>query len=54
MFERVPLVGVRSRRMIASLAPPLKLTSERAGLPCERVIDSVWIAPNRPTEKEFR
>jgi hypothetical protein len=23
-------------------------------LPCERVIESLWIAPNRPTEKEFR
>ena len=34
--------------------PPVKLTSEGAGLPCERVIESVWIAPNRPTEKELR
>ncbi len=53
-MSAVSLVGVRSRRMIAALAPPVKLTSEGAGLLCERVIDSVWIAPNRPTKKELQ
>ena len=34
--------------------PPVKLTSEKAGLPCERVIESLWIAPNRATKKELQ
>jgi hypothetical protein len=34
--------------------PSVKRASEAAGMPCERVIDTVWIEPQQPTEKEFR
>ena len=30
----------------------VKHASERAGIPCERLMDSVWLKPNRPTTKE--
>ena len=29
----------------------VKHASERAGIPCERVMDSIWLAPDRPTTK---
>jgi len=30
----------------------VKRASERAGMPCERVIETVWVAPNPKGDKE--
>jgi Nickel responsive protein SCO4226-like len=32
----------------------VKLASEQAGIPCERVMDSVWLVPDRSTLEELR
>jgi hypothetical protein len=32
----------------------VKQASEQAGIPCERVMDSVWLQPDRSTSQEAR
>lgn len=36
----------------AASASVARLAGEQAGMPCERIIEAVWIAPPAPDEKE--